>query len=336
MEVSHEAMLLYVRSIKAPEPSTAERDVDPKKGRVKKFFKSLSMRKSKKDDDDQDDTRWSDVFRSDRKRGDSFFRRLSFLQPRDSETLSTSERPSFLDRLVGDKPSPVGTNATRPSNVASDFTRPPRTSRDSTHAPTLRHSTTATALDSTPHHTMTFGRVDILSNPSHQPLRRPHDVSAHHPALSPMEPVKEPLVVVREEDVHVKSPNVTGEPLDIPSEGHETLAIVAESASSTETAAAESNDTNLLDAASIPSQDVKLQVAKPSALDADPRQTQLEARIAALLHLKRVAAVKAPMPKAAPARPVPVVTRPPAYDVMDDGTSLWFDEVLAMMGAPSF
>ncbi|RHY31158.1 hypothetical protein DYB32_003718 [Aphanomyces invadans] len=287
MEVSHEAMLLYVRSIKAPEPSTAERDVDPKKGRVKKFFKSLSMRKSKKDDEDQDDTRWSDVFRSDRKRGDSFFRRLSFLQPRDSETLSTSERPSFLDRLVGDKPSPVGTNATRPSNVASDFTRPPRT-------------------------------------------------SPHHPALSPMEPVKEPLVVVREEDVHVKSPNVTGEPLDIPSEGHETLAIVAESASSTETAAAESNDTNLLDAASIPSQDVNLQVAKPSVLDADPRQTQLEARIAALLHLKRVAAVKAPMPKAAPARPVPVVTRPPAYDVMDDGPSLWFDEVLAMMGAPSF
>ncbi|KAF0682535.1 Aste57867_25333 [Aphanomyces stellatus] len=90
MHPSEEAMLMYVRSIKAPEAKAkpAKVKVDEKK---KSFFSGLSFRKSRQPDDDDETSRWSlsmvdrlSLSMDERKRSGSFLSRLSFLKPRES------------------------------------------------------------------------------------------------------------------------------------------------------------------------------------------------------------------------------------------------------------
>ncbi|RQM21610.1 hypothetical protein B5M09_007434 [Aphanomyces astaci] len=328
-------MLMYVRSIKAS-PPVADAAIDPKKGRVKKFFKSLSFRKPKNAEDD-DDTRWSDVFRSDgRKRGDSFFRRLSFLQPRDSESLSTFDRPSFLDHMVREKVSvsPTSTDATSSSSETLSDLSPAHAARRS---PPLRRNSAAAAVDSNAQHTMTVRRIGIPAHPSQlqvQP-RRHSDLASYHVPTSRQ--ADNQLVAVQEE---AESASSMDDAKDAALLGDVTV-IAAEGSTLMEI-----EDVNVVE----DSQDIMDKPTMVEALntlemtieDVDVKDNTQEETMATTREAAAVVGHEAvAMPLAVVRLPVIKVIRPqPAPTLLsyqvDDHNSAWFDETFAMMRATNF
>ncbi|RHY19845.1 hypothetical protein DYB25_002926 [Aphanomyces astaci] len=326
-------MLMYVRSIKAS-PPVAEAAIDPKKGRVKKFFKSLSFRKPKNAEDD-DDTRWSDVFRSDgRKRGDSFFRRLSFLQPRDSESMSTFDRPSFLDHIVREKVSvsPTGTDATSSSSDTLSDLSPAHAARRS---PPLRRNTAAAAVDSNAQHTMTVRRIGIPAHPSQPQVqpRRHSDLASYHAPTSRQ--ADNQLVAVQEE---AESASSMGDAKDAALLGDVTV-IAAEGSTLMEI-----EDVNVVeDSQDIMDKSTMVEALNTLEMTIEDVNTQ-EETIATTREVEAAAVVgheAVAMPLAVVRLPVIKVIRPqPAPTLLsyqvDDHNSSWFDETFATMRATNF